>query len=193
MKLGMKQKAYGVVLGLAAIGFVVDRLFFEPPDSEAANVAPAHPGGPAPGAASAAGQAPASTAGPGDAQPVPAGWLAERLRKAAPAVSDNDLRDVFAAPAGWRPAPKPVVVATPAPAVPKPQPLGPQFLREHHLIAVFIEGKNGRALVDGQLVPVGGSVAGFRLVAVNQRSAQFTHGDEQVSLTLADSDAGAVR
>lgn len=186
MKLGTKQKAYGAVLALAVTGFIVDRLFFTPAESAAANVPAAHPA-----AATAGESAPALAATPsaGDAQAAPAGWLAERLRAAAPATPDNNLRDVFAVPASWRPVARSAPVAAPSPV--KPQLLGEQFRREHHLIAVLIEGRNGRAVVDGQLVPVGGSVAGFRLVAVTPRSAQFMHGDEQVSLTLAESDAAA--
>jgi hypothetical protein len=183
MKLGTKQKAYGAVLALAVTGFVVDRLFFTPAESSAANVPAAHP--------SPAEPAPAPSASPitGDAQAAPAGWLAERLRAAVPATPGNDLRDVFAVPASWRPVAKSAPVAAPSAA--RPQLLGEQFRREHHLMAVLIEGRNGRAVVDGQLVPVGGNVAGFRLVRIDPRSAQFTRGDEQVSLTLAESDAAA--
>jgi hypothetical protein len=191
MKFGIKQKAYCAVLGLAVAGFFVDRLFFTPAESEAANLGPAQTSA-APGPSrSPSGSALAAPAGESEA--VPAGWLAERIRAAAPVAADNELRDVFVAPVGWRPAPKVVVATAPAPAAPKRQLLGEQFRREHHLIAVLIEGRIGRAVVDGQLVPVGGTVAGFRLVSVDRRSALFTHGDEQVSLALSDADGGAVR
>lgn len=175
MKLGKKQKAYGAVLALAAVGFVVDRLFFAPPSSEAANVGDA-PVGPT-GAPAVSGPAEPRTAV--EAQAAPAGWLAARFR-AAPGGSDNDLRDVFVIPASWRPTVKSLAAA------PKAELLGEQFRKEHHLEAVVIDGKRGRAVVDGQLVPIGGAVAGFRLVAITQRSAEFVHGDEHVSLTLTD-------
>jgi hypothetical protein len=171
MKLGKKQTAYGVVLGLAAAGFVVDRLFFTPTAAEAAapHAAPASP-------ALAAPQSPsASTVTP----PIPAGWLAERLRGAS-ADSDNQLRDVFAVPASWRPAPK----AAAAEAAPKPKLFGDQFRTEHHLEAVVIDGRKSRAVVDGQMVSVGISIDGFQLVALGRQSARFIRGEEQVSLSL---------
>jgi hypothetical protein len=189
MKLGTKQKAYGLVLGLAATGFVVDRLFFTPAETAAANVPVARP---VPAAGGSAPDPAPTTAAPGGAEAAPAGWLAERLRAAGAAPSDKDLRDVFAVPASWRPV-KAVVAATPAARPARAQLLGEQFRHDHHLIAVLIEGRNGRAVVDGQLVPVGGAIAGFRLVSVTQHSAQFTYGDEHVVLAMTDSDAGAVR
>ena len=181
MKLGKKQTAYGVVLGLAAAGFVVDRLCFTPAGADAAPIAADTP---------ATSQKPAAAPAPTETvQVIPAGWLADRLRTTA-VSSDNDLRDVFAAPASWKPAPKVVAVA----AVPAaPQLLGDQFRHDHHLEAVVIRGKSSRAVVDGQLVSVGGMIAGFQLEGISTQSAQFTHGSERVSLTLANSDAAPVR
>jgi hypothetical protein len=176
MKLGKKQTAYGVVLGLAAAGFVVDRLFFTPATAEAAvpKTTLAAPAVEVPSAA------PAQAAAPS----IPAGWLAERLR-AATSDSNNQLRDVFAVPASWRPAPK----AAPAEIAPKAKLFGEQFCSEHHLEAVVIDGKKGRAVVDGQLVSVGNSIDGFQLVTLTPQSAQFVRGQERVSLALTNAQS----
>lgn len=171
MKLGKKQTAYGVVLGLAATGFVVDRLFFTPATAEAA--------APHVAAASPATTAPPSPSPSTAIQPIPAGWLAERLRGSSP-DSDNQLRDVFAVPASWRPAPK----AAAAEVALKPKLFGDQFRSEHHLEAVVIDGRKSRAVVDGQMVSVGNSMDGFQLVALDRKSARFIRGEEQVSLSL---------
>ena len=180
MKLGKKQTAYGVVLGLAAAGFVVDRLFFTPATAEAAapHVTPASP-------APAASPSPSPATAP---QSIPAGWFAERLRGAAP-DSDNQLRDVFAVPASWRPAPKAVA----AEAAPKPKLFGEQFRSDHHLEAVVIEGRKSRAVVDGQLVSVGSTIDGFQLVALGRQSARFVRGEEQVSLSLNSAQTPTAR
>jgi hypothetical protein len=172
-----------VVLAIAAAGFVVDRVFFTPASAEAAAAPKVVL---APVAAELPAAAPIATTAPA----IPAGWLAERLRTAtAGSDNDNTPRDVFAAPASWRPAPK-VVAAV---ATPKPQLFAEQFRHDHHLTAVVIDGRHGRAVVDGQLVAVGDSIDQFRLTTLTRQSARFVHGDETVSLALTDSASPSVR
>lgn len=182
MKLGRKQTIYGVVLGAAAIAFVIDRIFFTPASAEAA-VPPAM----ARPAAVETLAVPPAVPVTASCQAIPAGWLAGRLRAAAPAAN-ADLRDIFVAPASWRPA-KPVAAIV----APKTQLFADAFRREHHLGGIVIDGRNSRAVVDGQLIPVGQSFDGFRLVSLSREAAQFVRGDEQVLLTLPDATTSGVR
>lgn len=182
MKLGKKQAAYGAVLGLAAVAFVVDRVFFTPESAEASS-RPAAVEKPAAGEASEV--SPASSASASAAPAIPAGWLAERFRNAG--GSDEPTRDVFAVPACWRPAPKVVAVVAATPS--KPKLLGGAFRRNHHLTAVLIETGNSRAVVDGNLVCIGGSIDGFRLVSLTRQAARFIHGVEQVDLTIGQPES----
>jgi hypothetical protein len=181
MKLGKKQATYGAVLGLAAVAFVIDRLCFSAENAGAATA-------PAAVEKSVPSQAPAATpvVATFSAESIPAGWLAERLRAATPG-SDQTSRDVFALPACWRPAPKVAVASVATALAPKPQLFGETFRHEHHLVAVMIEAGTGRAVVDGKLISIGGSIDGFRLVSLSQQAARFVRGNEQVSLSIADS------
>lgn len=185
MKLGRKQTIYGVVLGAAAVAFVIDRIFFSPP---AAGAAPAMTARPAHAEPQAAPAVPVTVS-----QAVPAGWLADRLRaatrKSSQDLHDAGLRDVFVAPAGWRPA-RPATAVVSAPKVPL---FADAFRREHHLGGIVIEGHNSRAIVDGQLIPVGQEFDGFRLVSLSRQSAQFVRGEEQVLLSLPDATASGPR
>lgn len=184
MKLGKKEAAYGAVLGLAAVAFVIDRMFFSPDDAGAATP---HASVEKPAAHEA--QAAAPVAATASSESIPAGWLAERLR-AATSGTDQSSRDVFAVPACWRPAPKVAVAPVAAVAAPKPKLFGETFRREHHLVAVMIEAGRGRAVVDGKLVTVGDAIDGFRLVSLSRQAARFVRGSEQVCLSIADSAGG---
>lgn len=184
MKLGKKEAVYGAVLGLAAVAFVIDRAFFSPENAGAAT-APASVQKPSVHDA----QPPTPIAATASSESIPAGWLAERLR-AATSGSDHSSRDVFAVPACWRPPPKVAVARVGATPAPKAQLFAETFRREHHLVAVILEAGSGRAVVDGKLISIGGSIDGFRLASLNRQSARFVRGNEQVCLSIADSASG---
>lgn len=182
MKLGKKQTVYGAVLAVAGVAFVIDRVLFTPPGADGATTA-------AVTVKPALAEQTTVPAGPAMESPqaIPAGWLAQRLR-ATDAQSEGDVRDVFAAPASWRPA----KAAAPVAAAQKARLFAEAFRHDHHLGGIVIDGRNSRAVVDDRLIPVGQSFDGFRLVSLNRDSAQFVRGDEQVLLTLPDAGSSSV-
>ena len=176
MKLGMKQKVYGSILSLAAAAFGADRMFF------GADVAPA--------AAGVAGAMPHATPAPSIADkpntglnisaPSSSAWLARRLQAVPVDTTDNAERNVFAVPASWR-----RVLPPPAHPASEPSQLAAGlFQRDHHLTAVILNQKDSRAVVDGRLVPLGGTFDRFKLIEVSRQGACFAFDGEQARLAL---------
>jgi hypothetical protein len=54
------------------------------------------------------------------------------------------------------------------------------------LRAVVVAGARSMALVDGDLVELGGSVEGYRLQAVDEDRAVFVKGRERITLVMGD-------
>jgi len=61
------------------------------------------------------------------------------------------------------------------------------FNQRHHLTAVMVSGaRGGSAIIDGDLVRVGQSLEGFKLIEVSTRSATFECNKQLARLALAD-------
>jgi len=58
------------------------------------------------------------------------------------------------------------------------------FRAKYNLDATMVAENGGYAVVDGELLRVGESIDGYRLVSVAERSALFEAGDLQVELAL---------
>lgn len=60
-----------------------------------------------------------------------------------------------------------------------------QFCKQYELMAVMINRENAYAIVNGNPIKVGQEISsGFKLIAVNERSAIFESGDGEVTLQL---------
>ncbi|MEZ6190763.1 MAG: hypothetical protein R3C45_05665 [Phycisphaerales bacterium] len=111
---------------------------------------------------------------------VPAESLASRLRGVAgnAATTGGAARDAFAVPPSWVPADaEPVAGSEAAQAV-------ETFKRDHKLEAVLVTGDQRCAVVNGQTMYVGQSLQGYRLVSVQERSAEFRSGGVVITLGL---------
>ena len=61
------------------------------------------------------------------------------------------------------------------------------FGQRHRLTAVMVSGaRGGSAIIDGQLIKVGQSLEGFKLIEVSTRSATFEYNKQIARLTLTD-------
>jgi hypothetical protein len=169
MKLTKERKIYVGLFVLAAGAFLGDQLFSGPnaasADVEPAAVATARPA-----------SSPASASvSPRAAMTV---QLAERLRTLDhdQALSATALSDPFKLSKSWD-------GLSDAPADGQAW----SFSRRHRLTAVMVSGaRGGSAIIDGQLVAVGQSLEGFKLVEVSTRSATFEHDKQIARLTLTD-------
>ena len=59
-----------------------------------------------------------------------------------------------------------------------------EFVQAHKLTGVLIGGERGVAMVNGRAVGMGEEVAGYRLIRVDSRSADFVFGEQVVRLEL---------
>lgn len=63
--------------------------------------------------------------------------------------------------------------------------ISPQaFLQQHNLTAVMIGGEIGVALINNKPVRIGQMIAGYRLISVDDRSAELRAGGQSVRLVL---------
>jgi hypothetical protein len=168
------------VLGVAGLGLLVDRVVIGSDmtgpaessagvlddvsvDAESLLIVPDKPGNAGRGAA------------------VPAESLASRLRDVAGKAATNDgaaARDAFAVPPSWAPSDaEPVAGSETAQAV-------ETFKRDHKLEAVLVTGDQRCAVVNGQTMYAGQSLQGYRLVSVQERSAEFRSGGVVITLGL---------
>lgn len=85
------------------------------------------------------------------------------------------MRDPFALPAAW--------TETPAVAERVPD-AAALFIRTHQLTAVVINEQSAHALVNDRLLSPGGSLDGFTLVEVRDRTALFERDGNRVLLEL---------
>ena len=180
MKLTKERKLYVGILALAGIGLLVDRLFLAPedapsnPSSAAAAAIPTRPPVVVPSASTGAAK-PAESAG----RPSCADRLA-KVGRSLPADL-SDLRDAFRPSAAWCAA-----IKTAAPSPSPQQPDKPTFGQQHQLTAVVVDGKGGKAIVDGRCLEVGDQLDGFTLVSVGTKTAVFTNGDVRLVLALPE-------
>ena len=167
MALSKERKVLLVLLGSAGLILVVDQLLLGPPQraSAAASAPLAEP--------PAAPQAPSTTDAeaptPDDGQALDLSDWNERLAKIDAEVGGGRAGvDPFSAPRPSEDTPDGVI---------SPQ----QFQSKYALSAVMTGGDRGIAMVNGKAIRVGEEIAGYRLVRVDARSAEF-HADGVVVL-----------
>ena len=175
MKRSRERNVLIAVLGVAGLGLLVDRVVI---GSDV--TAPAE---------SSAGMLDDVTFDPaslsivpdkaGDAGPAES--LANRLRQIAGEATSGDgavIRDAFTPPASWVPADGEQRAGSEAALAVE------EFKRDHKLEAVLVTGDQRCAVINGQTVYVGQTVQGYRLVSVQERSAEFRAGGVTVSLGI---------
>lgn len=182
MALNKERKVLLGLLGSAGLILVVDQVLLGPPQGARASGAQPPPATP-----------PTTT--------VPASAAAEQSRTTA-ASTPTEAVDA----SGWNArlvalADEPEAQASPDPFASQPPERTPEpegldaarFAAEHRLTAVVTGGAVGAvgvAMVNGRPIRVGESVAGYRLVRVDARSAEFRWGDETVRLELPTQTPG---
>jgi hypothetical protein len=165
MHIEKKHKIYAGLVGAALLAWGIDATFFE-----------SAPAGPATAAASTTPpttpEAITAATTSGDSTGIDsAKWLSDQLAlwsKRNPSALD-DVRDVFSASTSWaKPQPQAAVPTKTA------EKLAEDFQRQHHLMAVVLSAGAGSALIDGNLLRVGQSVDGCRLISVASGCADLT-------------------
>jgi hypothetical protein len=172
MKLSAQRKISLGLLLLAVVAFGIDRCFFTP------------------GAASAKDRtiAPTPTT-PKKIARLAANDRGEELRDLS-AVShrlesadrlahadENPSPDAFQPPAAW-------VNRSIAKSMQGAPSAAERFRARHRLAAVMTGQQSGWAIVDGNTITLGQSIAGFRLTEVRDHSALFQSADAQVELQM---------
>jgi hypothetical protein len=171
MKLTKERKVLVGILAVAGCALVWDQCFSgpeadAPAGAEAALVAPV--GAPA---------KPAPTAMGSVEQTPPLLRLTEKLQAVdrEQQLSITPLSDPFKIPAAWT-GPGAVFEGT-----------GATFAQRHHLTAIMVSGaRRGSAIIDGELVRVGQTLDGYKLVEVTTRSAVFECNQQVARLVLSD-------
>lgn len=167
MKLTKERKIYGGLFLVALCALIGDQVFSGPSraaaaDSEVVASAPVH-------------TAPAATP---VAHSAITNQLAQRLRTLDhdQALSASALSDPFKVSKIWD-------GAADGPTVNRIW----AFNQRHHLTAVMVSGaRGGSAIIDGELVRLGQSLEGFKLIEVSTRSATFECNKQLARLTLTD-------
>ena len=176
MVLTKERKVLLGLLGSAGLILGIDQLFLGPPQGATADVpAAALPPDAGLPPSQSTPSTPLSTPDSAAIQAEPTAGVAswnERLDQVHAEADDvHDVVDPFSELSASRSATG--VALTPA-----------QFASEHTLSAVMTSGAVGVAMVNSQAVRVGDEIAGYRLIRVDNRSAEFRAGDEVVRLEL---------
>jgi hypothetical protein len=178
MKVTEQQKILAAVLVLGAVALVLDRFVFPVAGAAPAAMTDAASEYAVTGA-SPMPQTPARTTPPSaqsaDATIV-APTLAQRLNRAAAGLRDHVDRDAFALPGRWITQPAAAPTEHPADA----------FRQGHRLTGVLESGSHGYVMVDGQIVGLGQTIDGFRLISISHRRAIFEGNGEQVTLSMVE-------
>src|SRR5262245_6656224 len=183
MKVTKQQKILGglMLAGLVLVG--ADQVGLLPGSAQASETAAeatseyALPTAPAPATASAV---------PATVTTAPQVSVAHRLRQASKSIPDAPIRDVFALGPMW---------LTPVPQDPKLDPTAlavEQFKQSHKLRGVVQGSDRPTAQIDNQILVVGQSLDGFRLVSVSHRSATFEAGATRIVLNMSTSNGSPV-
>lgn len=169
MKLTKERKIYAGLFLVAVCAFIGNEVFSGPSEASAADAAPVA-------------SAPVRTAAPAaptvSQHSAMTDQLAQRLRTLDhdEALSASAVSDPFKLSKSWEGASD-----------------GPTdnrvwaFNQRHHLTAVMVSGaRGGSAIIDGELVRVGQSLEGFKLIEVSTRSATFECNKQIARLALSD-------
>lgn len=173
MKLTKSHKVYLLVLGLAATGLAVDRLFLGPGQTGPAP-AQAVPSAPAASPSVAPAQATAAAA---TTLPSVAARLAELARRED--LDPASVPEAFVPPKSWT-----VQAAAKASAA-------QAFAQTHRLTSIVFSAQSGSVTVGDKMITAGQVLDGFRLVSILRRSVLFesVEGGDRVELRL-ESPAG---
>jgi hypothetical protein len=207
VKITKKHKIYLGVVGLGLLCLLGDRLIFagDAPggaDGEDLLIRPTTPpkklpDTPHPKAAPAATPTPtaAAAAAPKAEETGPSPGTAEIVKRlqtiaADQSLSTGEIRDAFKPAPAWVAAAASDKTGGAGGAGSKSvETSGQRFAKKHQLTAVVL-GRGGGVLVDGKFLRIGQSLDGFKLTAVEQRSATFASEQEQVKLELAEEPTG---
>ena len=180
-KLTKRQKACIGILGLARTALAVDRALLGSDETENESAATSDAAAPPPAPASSAEIPVAPTAAQAGDQPVQ-DPLAERLQE----LAKSRKLTWFGARNAFHPSPKWLATCKAAKAVDPERIAADRFIKDHQLKAVILSGRAASAVVGDKCLYVGQSLDGFKLVAVDRRSATFASGPRRVVLTLRD-------
>lgn len=180
MKSSRERNVLIAVLGVAGLGLLVDRVVIGSdvtgPAESSAGVVDDIATDPA-----SLLIVPDKAGNAGKGADIPVEPLANRLRKIVGNTGAGDgsaARDAFTVPTGWVPADAESEAGSEAAVAAE------TFKRDHKLEAVLVTGDQRCAVVNGQTVYVGQSLQGYRLVSVQERSAEFRSGGVTVSLGI---------
>ena len=178
MKLTKSRKICLVLLILAIVGFLMDRLFSgsDTPTPRRAHARPT-----------------ASRAGQTAQAPPPASavvfqlsaWpeLAGRLNTLVTEADAESVsfRDVFAPTLAWQSRVAPEPVSSPV--------ASDRFALEHRLRSVTLGDNGGTAIINEKVVRIGQTCCGYRLVSLTEKSAVFEKEGQQVRLDLLPTES----
>lgn len=180
MALSKERKLLLGALGSAGLILLADQVLLGPPQgANASQVAPIEQPPPAPTAAAT--EAPSAQSGAMEVSKASSEvldtWNA-KLSDATTGVGDGTaIADPFSVTERREADPADVV----SPQV---------FLQQHKLTAVMTGGDIGVALINNKPVRIGQMVAGYRLINVDDRSAELRAGGQSVRLILPQQKAG---
>lgn len=180
-----KKCIYGTVFGLAAIGFVVDRIIGPGPEEAGAkepSAVSAKAAAPAPVAAPATGK---STSARNEPSVVPesAGRAAQEIRR-LPDIAE--VRDLFRA----TPPTSPTSETEQAREEKAEADVVAEFIAGHRLEGTFDDGTIRVAMVNGRTLRPGQVLGGFRLERVEAYQAVFQKDGREAVLALPGTEAG---
>jgi hypothetical protein len=177
-----KHQIYALVVGGAFTLLAIDRLWLAPSKASAG----------APEASSAAATPAEATAPAGATDPVPARPLStpvdalraqlagELDRLALDAQVDPDaVRNALAPGSGWPTPPEP---APDGAGDGQTEPESPQ--PELRLSTVLAGGQHQAAVINGEIVRLGQSIAGYRLESIRERTVRLSNGERSIVLEL---------
>lgn len=171
MSVTKSQKVWFGLLGIGVCALVADQWTNGTAALEAANETPS---------ADVAGDTLPAAAGDVGGAGKPLSLAARLTSLAAGDRAGGDVRDAFAASPAW------VRVEEPTTPTPVPVDFAGEFRRSHKLKAIFQSDGTDRALIDGELLSVGQSLDGFKLIAVGRLRATFARGEVRAELALQD-------
>jgi len=167
---------YVGVLSLAAIAFVVDRVFLSEPENAYADE-------PLPSVtkAKAANKASSETEVPVDELDPTLDRL-EQLPEAMPGRDIFSLSGAFLA--RRQKLEEEALKAAEAAEVPKVDP-AETFAKEHTLQTTMVSSNLSMAVVDGKVIRIGETIDGFRLVQINSYQVKFKHHADGATVVLS--------
>lgn len=181
-----KKYIYGAILGLAGIGFVVDRIIGPGPEAAGANEpaveSPKTPA-PSPSVAPAAGNNSPSTRNETPVAPEPLSPAAQGIKR-LPEIAE--VRDLF----------RPVALESASSEVEQARrqeaevDVAAAFIAGHRLEGTYRDGTTRVAMVNGRPLRPGQVLGGFRLERVDSFQAVFRKDGREAVLTMPENGAG---